>query len=145
MVRQLATQFFSLHDHLEGLPTHPLPLKTPEVPKKEVTLPYPGESAVFFSVRDSWNQPLKVESDVPCKFLEFKSSSKTSLLEAFCLYGFADGTIGMRVICKTNKCLDYLMSHGIPCDEYDWRFETSNVDLIKALFHIISENNTIDP
>lgn len=135
VVSELATQFFSLQEDLEGLPTRPLVLES----KGQADLPYPGTRGVFTPTVTSWDT---ARGDKELAF----TSSNGSLLKTFTLIGFGDGTIRLSIgFKKDRQFLDYLMVHRLPVDEvYDWCFATSVVDQIRVLFRIIVQNNTVD-
>lgn len=148
--RGVVKQFAALSTEVElmiNLVKNPLPgkIQVPAV-QKPVKLSYPGKSAHFVHKEGDWNE---FYSGVPlCRQMVFVSSTTESLIRKFRIMGYVSGNIviGIEFPSKCKELHDYLKTFGVILDNLDlkWGYYSSkNPEGLKAMFKIVSENNTI--
>jgi hypothetical protein len=142
LMRDLVAQIFGPEkEDLEALPAHPLVLETPEEKKAILNIPYPGLPAVFVWAGGEWNQTFAV-GDLR-RQMRFQSITANSVLEAFNLLGYSDGSVSISVRFGMNSpFIEYLKAHRIVCAEF-FCHKTHTPAELKTLFRIITQNNEI--
>lgn len=138
--------------HLNELDSKQEPL-TKEISKKclsvakdpQIDSPYPGKPARFIHACGDWK--LYNSGADLCRYMEFKSSTKDSLLKAFSVLGYRGGNVMIRIEFSKNssEVADYFKQFDLILDWMDLEhgYKTSTPEQLSLVFNLIAENNEI--
>jgi hypothetical protein len=98
--------------------------------------------AVFVLKNNDWDLTFSKEGEL-CREMRFVSKTDHSELKGFALLGYYDGSVRMSVSFRENMGFDeYLLSCKLIC-LYDGFYMSKNVQELRDIFRIISNNSVI--
>jgi hypothetical protein len=107
---------------------------------------YPGKSARF--IHDSGDWSLHHPRGDLCRYMNFKSSTKDSLINGFSVLGFNDGDVKICIEFSTKSSKDiqkYLKQFDLIPSLLDLKhsYNSKGKDQLKVFFNILANNNEI--
>lgn len=119
----------------------------PQLSQSErLQVPYPGKSATFFHLQGDWEK-LHLDRGRLCRFVDFVSSTKDSLIEKFSVLGYDDGSVKIYMLFSKNadgleKYLKNFQLTPYPF-ELEYGMTSEGYDQLKTFFNILANNNEI--
>lgn len=110
-----------------------------------VEMPYPGKSARFVYDKGDW-ELCNSGADLS-RSMQFKSSTKDSLIEEFAVLGWSDGniSISMKFSKDSSGVKEYLKQFDLFPDwkALEYGYKSQGHDQLKIFFNILANNNDI--
>lgn len=144
--RNIVKQLLELQENEFALMKKNLTKKSMSVEKDVIEeMPYPGKPARFIHYSGDWRL-CNSESEL-CLYMEFKSSTKDSLINEFSVLGYKDGglRIGIEFSNNSKGLKEYLKQFDLIPGFLDLTgsYISKGKDQLKNFFNILANNNEI--